>query len=249
MIEYALVETAAEFWEKAGGYSPEFEEAVLFNLPITLERLEKLTIEQVKNWLTRRKLVQSELISLKDRPLQACLITLGGQANFIFLDSTDSPAEQLFSLAHEVAHFYLDYQQPRQKVARKLGKSALEVLDGLRPATPEERLSGILAGVRVGPYHHFMQRDGQGNILSGQVLVAEERADRLAIELLAPYETVMPLVKKAIQVERTHAGRITVAGNILTTEFGLANPIAKIYAGQLIQELGQGQSFREWLGG
>jgi len=249
MIEYALAETAADFWEKAGGYNSEFEEAVLFNLPVTVERLENLTVKQVKNWLTRRKQVQSDLINLADRPLQACLITLGGQANFIFLDSTDPPAEQLFSLAHEVAHFFLDYQQPRQKVVEKLGHSALEVLDGLRPPTSEERLAGILSGVKIGPYQHFMQRDGQGNILSGQILAAEGRADRLAIELLASAEQVSPIVKKAVQAEKIYSKRLSIAKNILIEQLGLANPIAKIYAGQLLQELGMTQSFREWLGG
>lgn len=61
-------------------------------------------------------------------------MALGGSRNFVLLDDADTPAEQRFSLAHEVAHFLLDYLQPREATRRKLGETALEVVDGLRPA-------------------------------------------------------------------------------------------------------------------
>src|SRR5205814_1190745 len=38
---------------------------------------------------------------------------------------------------------------------------------------------------------HLMERDGQGNPASAAIAAAEERADRLAYELLAPAEHVL----------------------------------------------------------
>lgn len=247
MPELWLVETADRFWREAGGYTPKFEEAILFSLPLSIERLDALSVHRAQTWLWQRGFALPGLNTVPNRRLRACLVAHGSPCNFVLLDKADPPAEQLFSLAHEISHFLLDYLRPRQKAERHLTASILEVLDGLRPPTLEERLHGLLEGVWIGQYEHFMERDSGGNILSRQILQAEDRADRLALELLAPEELVLPKVTAAITGKSSFTLRLEVAIGVLTDEFNLPFLAAKSYAAQLVKLAGGETTFREWL--
>jgi hypothetical protein len=123
-----------------------------------------------------------------DRPLRACLVASRGGA-IAFLDAADPEDERRFSLAHELAHFLRDYWGPRRRAVARLGPGVLEVFDGERPATPAERLHGLLANVPVGFHTHLMTRAGQEQ-LPAAVAAAERDADRLAYELLAPADLI-----------------------------------------------------------
>jgi hypothetical protein len=120
-----------------------------------------------------------------DRPLRAALYCWAGVGT-VFLDRDDPPAERRFSFAHELAHFLRDYADPRRQVERAVGPSALEVLDGLRPPTADERLSAVLRHRSLTPHCHFMSRDAAGRPQGDDERRAEADADRLAFELLAP---------------------------------------------------------------
>ena len=247
MPELWLAEMADSFWEAAGGFSPDFEATVLFTLPLSLERLPTLTVRQTEQWLTARNFALPGLGQVPDRRLRACLVAHGAPGNFILLDKTDPADEQLFSLAHEVAHFLLDYVQPRRKAQTNFATTILEVLDGLRSPSLEERIEGLLAGVRVGQYEHFMERDSVGGVLSEPVLRAESRADQLALELLAPEETALPLVQAAIRAKPSYAFRLSAAIQVLSQTFSLPATVAQPYAVQLVQLAGGQTTFREWL--
>ncbi|MFN8557423.1 MAG: ImmA/IrrE family metallo-endopeptidase [Dehalococcoidia bacterium] len=43
----------------------------------------------------------------------------------IIVDSSDAPDEVRFTVAHEAAHFLLDYEQPRARAVAALGAGAL----------------------------------------------------------------------------------------------------------------------------
>ena len=124
-----------------------------------------------------------------ERPLRACLAARDG-AGFILLDAADAPAERVFSLAHELAHFLWHYLRPRQWAGQCLGSGAAEVFDGRREPTSAERLRALLGHVPLGPHVHWMERGSRRQILDERVAVAEEEADRLAYELLAPADAV-----------------------------------------------------------
>src|SRR5262249_27630080 len=96
-----------------------------------------VSVASVGSWFERLAIPLP--LNEPDRPLRACLVAWRGEG-FAFLDSDAPPAEREFSLAHELSHFLRDYLRPREIVAQRLGKSALEVLDDQRPATPDERL-------------------------------------------------------------------------------------------------------------
>jgi hypothetical protein len=129
-------------------------------------------------------------LPVNDRRLAGCF---GGHCGIgvILLDPTLPLAELLFTLAHEVAHYLRDFDAPRRKLAARLGVRALEVLDGLRPATLTERLAGVLRNVAVGCQTHFLDRDRWGRTVTTEADDAEDAADRLAYELLAPVDVLL----------------------------------------------------------
>lgn len=178
---------AGAFWRELGD-PPPFprdlrEPAGWFKIVVV--ELPGLSVTAVCHWLARRG-VHIEL-DAPDRPLRGCLYADRGEA-FAFLDAADDPAEKRFSLAHELGHFLRDYWGPRRTVTKRLGEAALEVLDGWREPTFDERLSAVLRGVAVGPFAHLMRRDESGRPPTPEERRSEEAADRLAFELLAPAE-------------------------------------------------------------
>jgi hypothetical protein len=102
------------------------------------------------------------------------------------VSNADSPEEQRLTIAHEVAHFLADYLLPRQQVIQALGPQMAEVLDGSRPPTPAERAAAILSHVRLGAHVHLLPRPGIDAGNDRTVAHLEDRADRLALELVAP---------------------------------------------------------------
>jgi hypothetical protein len=149
--------------------------------------LPELTITVALNWLTRCGIV-CELPG-HDRLLRACLVARWGHG-FAILDNDQSDDELRFSLAHELAHFLKDYWFLRMEVQRRLGAPALEVMDGLRPPTLDERLHALLRGVSLGFHVHLMERNKDGKITSAITVESEKDANRLAYELLAPADHV-----------------------------------------------------------
>lgn len=215
-----VVELAARFWG-AAGEAPPFPRdlrAVICWLPnLHLFELPRLTLASAAELFIRQGIPCAAPAA--DRPLAGCFAGHCG-VGIILLDPTLEPAELRFTLAHEVAHYLRDYDRPRRKAAVRLGSRALEVLDGLRPATVNERLAGLLREVKVGPHAHFLDRDRRGRPATSDAQQAEEAADRLAYELLAPFDHLN------LQAAASNGALISR----LTSEFGLPLPEAAKYA-------------------
>lgn len=178
---------ADEFWRLAGEapFPRDLRRPIARALPVTVCYLPHLRVAGVETWLARAGAPSCAHVT--DRPLRACLIARGGHG-LIFVDGDDDDDEQRFSLAHELAHFLRDYRAPRLAAVEALGPAVAGVLDGDRPARPEERIHAVLAGVPIGTYVHLMDRDGGRAV--GREREAERAADRLAWELLAPQDDV-----------------------------------------------------------
>jgi hypothetical protein len=177
---------AALFWNAAGDPSPfprDLRPVIAGSVPLSVIDLPRLCVAAVCEWFAGRGIAVP--LNEPDRPLRACLVAWLGQG-FAFLDATDDPTEQRFSLAHELGHFLRDYWQPRQRAIARLGPDVQQVLDGLRPATTEERLHALLRNISIGPFTHLLRRDETGRPLSFAERESELAADRLAFELLAP---------------------------------------------------------------
>jgi IrrE N-terminal-like domain len=217
-------ELASAFWSWAGELEPfprnlrgHVENAV----PLTRVSIQNLSVSLVLKWLRENDLPYQ--LQQRDRPLFACLHARK-DFGIVFLDSCVNEDEQRFSLAHELAHFLRDYSWPRARVAGCLGQAALEVLDGGRAATSEERVHALLDGTPLGYHTHFMDRENSGRVVSRRVRDAEDDADRLAFELLAPARSV------ASCAHRSEASCQAEIQQLLISKFGLPEVPAGRYA-------------------
>jgi hypothetical protein len=156
------------------------------------------------------------------RRLRGCFGAANG-LGVILIDPADPADERRFTLAHELAHFLRDFRAPRARALKRLGNSILPVLNGERPATPDERLSGALRGVALGARAHYLARDGWGRVADEDARDAEDAADRLAYELLAPFDALNP---------DSYPSRAALVCALVST-FGLPALAAKGYAASL----------------
>ncbi|MBX6771846.1 MAG: ImmA/IrrE family metallo-endopeptidase [Chloroflexi bacterium] len=219
-------EAAREFWEAAGGPEPfprDLRAPLARALPVALVPLPRPRTQDVEGWLRRREVAFS--FEAGDCPLRACLVAYNGRG-IIFLDGADPPAEQRFSLAHEIAHFLRHYWLPRQEVAARLGPAAIGVLDGERAPTVEERIDALLARTWLGVHVHLLPR-GAADL--ERVIEAEREADLLACELLAPSDQVLAGIAPGPGPARRQAVEAR-----LREEFGLPPGPAARYAARLV---------------
>ncbi len=209
-------ELADAFWADAGDPGPfprDLRRPIAAALPVTVVDRPRLTVVGVVAWLERQGVAAR--VDEPDRPLRACLAAVAG-VGVIFLDAADPADERRFSLGHELAHYLRDYWGPRRRASNLLGPAVLEVFDGRRPSSSEERLHALLRGVRVWFHTHLLARDTDPQ---AAVTAAERDADRLAYELLAPAAAV-----------RTGGGDLP---DRLRSEFGLPPAHAARYAALL----------------
>jgi hypothetical protein len=238
---------AEKFWEAATHLERrcprDFESAIAWSVPLFIVRVPRLCVHDIESYLRQRQL--PAVIGVTDRPLHGCVIAIRGKG-LIFVDGGDGAHELRFTMAHEVAHFLLDYQLPRQLAIERFGLQIEEVLDGLRPPTPEERVDGLLANTPIGLFAHFMHRAG-GHIAAENVLEAESQADLLAFELLAPEAEVWRAVPKGF-VQRPFSQRKAALQRLLIRRFGLPSEAARLYSNQLCYSQFGNLPVREWLG-
>jgi hypothetical protein len=184
-------ETAAFFWAAVGAPEP-FPRALRAPInrgpfDLTIKEMAGLSTSTADQYLAR--LGPGWPCGGPNRAVRACLAARDG-AGFILLDAEDAPAERVFSLAHELAHFLWHYWRPRERAGACLGDRAAEVFDARRKPTHAERLRSLLSNVPLGPHFHLMDRGPRREIIDERVRAVEEEADRLAYELLAPADAV-----------------------------------------------------------
>jgi len=246
---YLIENMAQEFWEMADGADGtsrlprDIKTAITLALPLEVYSVPALRVNHVLAWTRRVKITHR--IRGQDRRLHGCLLANRGKG-IIFVDASDADEEQRFTLAHELAHFLLDYQLPRQRALSALGPSILPVLDGERAPTLAERVHAVMSSVHLGAMSHVMERPESG-LPTNLVIDIENRADRLALELLAPAESLCALMQQAT-APRGFDGRLAYVTQVLTQHYGLPGAIATSYARYVLAQLGE-PTFRDWLFG
>jgi hypothetical protein len=204
---------------------------VLMHLPISVEVQPRLTTYTVRRWLQHRRMHHA--VSNGNRALHGCLVARAGQG-IVFLDAEDPEPERRFTLAHEIAHFILDHLLPRLRALKVFGARILPVLDGERPPTREEMLSAVLERVALGVHVHLMSRGPDGAICAWGVEESEQRADRLALELLAPAHIVMVGLRRILGDVEDLTDQQDRAAEHLAERFGLPIEVAASYLGLLL---------------
>lgn len=217
------------FWTRCTRTTPPYpfglEDVLHMHFKVTIVPLPRLATAVAGRWLARRG--WPGLTHSTEHPLHGCIVARAGDA-FIFVEATDPPDEQQFTLAHEAGHLLLDYLEPREDVVQFLGEDQLAVLDGVRPPTAAERVSAVMANCPIGVYVQQLDYD------SPRTSRSERRADRFARELLAPRASLaaIPLT----EIEAT-----------LVQQFGLPAAQAEIYANDLRAERAPAPSHLDWL--
>lgn len=247
MTEPALWAVAEDFWAGAGQQEPyprELLGAVTWALPVAVLKLRHLSVASAEDWLKRQGAPLA--LGCNDRSLRGCLVAFGGKG-LVLLEEDDPNDERRFSLAHEISHFLLDYLLPRRRAFDRFGDRIAAVLDGHRRPTTNERVDAILSDAPVGVHTHLMERTSGGTIGQAGIVSAESRADRLALELLAPEAEVK---RRAFDVAHPASFQWAVDQTVglLIDVFGLPPRIADGYGLSLCRSWYGGPSFQEWFG-
>jgi hypothetical protein len=208
---------AQGFWNgtRLGAAFPrDIEKAVALKLPLALVKLPRVTVPMIRHWLEERRL--RARVPNDQRDLMGCLIAYRG-LGIAFIAGADSAEEQRLTVAHETAHFLRDYLLPRQELLTELGDEVADVLDGKRLPTPFERANAVLSHMRLGAHVHLMPRGGDDEESDHAVAGAENRADGLGLELVAPRARILTFVRIASKTSVTPEDTCTV----LSERFGL----------------------------
>jgi len=231
------------FWERCGEFEPfprSLERSIALALPVTLVKLPKLKLHQVEGWLQRRGVPFQ--FSCHHQAVRGCLVAFGGEG-LIFVDGSDPDDERRFTLAHEIGHFLVDYWQPRARARAILGHTIVAVLDGLRLPTVSERVNALLAQTPIGVHTNLMERDAGSDLAN--VWQIEDRADKVALALLAPPEEVLSRTKIATARFEQRLFSVT---SVLRADFGLPLSAAQSYGRSLLTMVNRGPSWLETLG-
>jgi hypothetical protein len=234
-------EMVNRFWQRCGELEPfprNLELLISLALPAKLVKLPHLKLQTIENWLARRG--ASFRFNCRSRGVRGCLVAYGGQG-LVFIDETDPEDERRFSIAHEIGHFIIDYLLVRETALSKFGDRIAEVFDGLRQPSLPERVHALLAGASLGVYTNLMERDETRGLDLWEI---EDRADRVALALLAPPEEVLSESDTSFL---RFQQRLEAMVSVLHEHFGLPTSVASPYAWSLLESIGRGGSWVETL--
>ncbi len=247
MVEPRLRAVAEWLWDEVGQPEPyprDLLEPIIWALPAAVMEMQPLSVASAESWLRRQGAPFT--FGCSDRSIRGGLISFGGKG-LVLIEKADPESERRFSLAHEVSHFLLDYLLPRRRAIQFLGGSVAEVLDGYRRPSTKERVDALLVDVPVGVHTHLMKRNADGDIEQTTIMNIEGRADRLALELLAPADEVRHRVPNHGR-SRIFWQTVDQTVSVLVDQFGLPQRIADAYALSLCRSWYGGPSFQEWVG-
>ncbi len=243
MIDRWLEKMVAEVWEESGEVLPfprELEHFIACNKRVNVDALPDLSVAAIRNRLSR--LPHTFGLDVRNRRLYGCLVAYHGGGT-IFVEARLAPSDRRVIVAHEFGHFLADYESPRRRGERRIGPQLLQIFDGERAPTDIERLEATLAGVDLRSHVHYMERTEYGTYRPATSHV-EQRANDLALELLAPWREATELLRGRGRLPATLEPWI----DALVGVFGLPAGWARPYAERLhTAALGQ-RSFTEILG-
>lgn len=247
MVEAGIARRAEEFWQLAGWEEPfprNLVGAASLALPVIVQQISDLSVGKAQDWLRRRGV--PEIINGRDRRLRGCLVAYAGHG-IVLIDSADPDDERHFTLAHELAHFLLDCWEHRLHVINIMGEGIIPALDGLRPFTPFERMDATLSSLSLGYYVDIFERTPKIAYTSQATMRAEERANRLALELLAPAREASNIVSGILGTSKKSYGKAHKECKArLCQRYGLPVEQADTYATLLLKSSGRSPSIRDW---
>ncbi|ASS49912.1 MAG: hypothetical protein A3D31_10055 [Candidatus Fluviicola riflensis] len=239
---------AREFWSKADPVHRnglDISSAVDDVLPVNVVHLQQLSWKVIECWLKNLGVNDIE-IEVNDRELHGVIMIREG-FGFIFVNADDGTIQQRFTIAHEVSHFLLDYQMPREQAMLAIGTEIEDVLNGKAEATRFQQVKALIKGISIQPYTHLIEKSGDGSFLNWMNYTSENEADYLALELLAPRSVV---IKGTIATaRRLNYNQFTrKCEEILMKNYQIPAKVAHQYAVELAYSITNGPSFLDKLG-
>ncbi len=238
---------AHEFWSKADPkHRLDFDimNAVNGSLTVDLIPVQQLSLQKIDSWLVARTINIG--IDVNDRNLHGALLIKNGSV-FMFIDAAVCEMEQRFTVAHEVSHFLLDYQLPRERAILAFGQEIEEVLNGNASASTSQLVMSVIKGIDLNPYTLLIEKTGNGSFSNWCNFNSENEADYLALELLAPRARVInDTVSSARRL--TYAQFTRKSQEILIEKYRIPVTVAHQYASELAYSVTKGPSFLDKLG-
>lgn len=242
MLGDAITEEAVRrFWsacEQPKEYPRELAALVPIALPVAVATISPLTLYSIEQWLSRRGAAFS--FGCRSRAIRGCLVATSG-SGIIFVDASDPANERRFTVAHEAAHF-LDYLLSRETAIARFGRQIIDVLDGKRAPSLAERFSAIISHTPVQFFTDLMERDDLDGREGDGMWEVEERADQIALTLLAPQEDVL---SSAGPLPALFSDCFEQVKHTLQTTFGLPASVAAGYAWGILDGIDRGPRWAE----
>lgn len=232
-----LLDAVHLIWGSTDDAGEEFprniELALLWRLPLAIIELPNLSGAGVVEWLAARGIQLP--VHTPPGGLRGALVAYAG-SGVLFLDAADDLAERRVTLAHEAAHFVVDYWQPRVELAER-APHLLAVIDGLRPPSDDDLVDALIARTPLGVQTHLFERDASGAMLTPQVKRLEQRAAQIAWEILAPEAVIAQHISEP--------DPFALVRN-LEVDFGLPRATAREYAHHLRRSLQSREGYRHF---
>lgn len=191
-----------------------------------------LTVQRVHEWLPANGKVSTN--PPNNRRLDGCIIAQKGDA-ILFINDALPPDERRMIVAHETAHFWIDYELPRRRMKLRFGEEGIQMLDQKRPANTVEVLMATAAGSPIQAFYHYHFKE---HILGTEV---EQRANTLACLLIAPQQEVLARARKRHLVRNDEAKWL----ELLHQGFGMPENWARGYLPLLHRNFRE-RSFSSW---
>lgn len=241
VVDVFLERQAAAFWDAAEMRSHSTRDIALAAttvLPLEVVRLDNLNVRRVEEWMRMQNLFCN--LSDRNRLSHGLLVVLRCNG-WIFLEGNDDERTRQFTLAHEVAHFLHHHQYPLDHAVRKFGPDVLDIFNGHRGPTHRERIVSALARVDLTPYVHLFPRSESPTASLEPRRKAEEQADSLALELLAPAREVVKTLQEQGAIG-DYGTCMSTANALLNDIYQLPELIARDYARRLAVAITKGPS-------
>jgi Zn-dependent peptidase ImmA (M78 family) len=227
-----LRELAERFWSAAPGpvaRERDLPAAIAWSARLAVVALSPLTLGRIRRWLQDHGVPVSA--DSDESAVRGFLVAWRG-VGVVFLDGTLDAAERRFTLAHELGHFLLDYDEPRRRVLRD-APELLEVVDGVRTPTPADRAQALMARVPVGVHTHLLEDEATGGRDH-----TEDQASRFALELLAPWEEALDAARDAARQPGPYRLILARGAQLMSERFALPAHAARSRTRQALDELG-----------
>lgn len=214
------------------------EGVIAWSAPLAVVSLPHLNPSAATEWLTHRGAPVPATFA--SRPLRGFLLAWRG-SGLAFVDGGLAIEDRRLTLGHELGHFLIDYLQPRRRVVQR-DPDLLAVMDGHRVATESDRARAAIAGVSLGLHTRLIDRDSLGEA-GRDTETAEDRASRFALELLAPWEDLLDLLRTNVEAKPHFSDSLDAATELVEERFIIPRQAARSRARAGLEGIGITRGF------